>query len=59
MSPPAINGDTVVALIGIVMALFLVSRHSALQTLSTQRRFTYAAAWAVVIGVVAAIMARL
>ena len=56
--PQLANGDTVVALLGIVMALFLVSRHSAMQALSPQRRFGYATIWAVAIGVNAAIFAR-
>lgn len=58
MTPQVAGGDTLVALLGIVMALFLVSRHSAMQVLSSRRRVAYAAIWALAIGVIAAIFAR-
>ncbi len=53
------NGDTLVALLGIVLCLALVSRSAALERLSGQRKALYGAIWAVVIGLVAAIAARL
>lgn len=58
MTPRLPDGDTIVALAGLVMSLFLVSRSDALQRLSGERRVVYAAVWAVLIGVVAALAAR-
>jgi len=53
-----LDGDMVVGLLGICMALLLVSRNSALTRLSTRRKVGYAAAWAVIIGVLAAFAER-
>lgn len=52
------DGDIVVALLGIVMALALVSRDPAFARLSSNRRVLYGAIWAVLIGLVAALAAR-
>ncbi|HEY6869530.1 MAG TPA: hypothetical protein VI199_07225 [Novosphingobium sp.] len=53
------TGDRLVALLGLVMALVLVSRSGAYRRLSVNRRLAYGTAWAVIIGVAAAIAARL
>lgn len=53
------TGDQIVALLGVVMALVLVTRSGAFRRLSGNRRLAYGAIWAVVIGLVAAIAARL
>jgi|GEM_PF-5911315 len=53
-----LDGDMVVGLLGLCMALLLVSRSSALARLSTKRKVGYAAAWAVIIGVLAAFAER-
>ncbi|MBC2669477.1 hypothetical protein ACFOON_16940 [Novosphingobium piscinae] len=58
MTPRLPDGDTIVAMAGLVMSLFLVSRSSALQQLSGQRRVVYAVVWAVLIGALAALAAR-
>lgn len=50
-----LNGDWIVALLGLVLALFLVSRHHAFRSLAARYRIVYAVAWAVIIGVVAAL----
>ena len=52
------TGDRLVALLGLVMALILVSRSGAFRRLSDQRRLVYGAVWAVVIGLFAAVAAR-
>lgn len=49
------DGDWIVGLLGLVLALFLVSRHHAFRSLATRHRIGYAVAWAVIIGVVAAL----
>ena len=56
--PQRPDGDTMVALLGIVMSLFLVSRHAALTTMSGRRKAVYAGIWAVLLGLVAAVAAR-
>lgn len=52
------TGDQLVALLGVVMALLLVTRSGAFQRLPGNRRLAYGAVWAVVIGLVAGIAAR-
>ena len=52
------SADRIVALIGIVMALALVSNGSVLRNMPWQRKALYGAAWAVIIGVIAAVGAR-
>lgn len=54
-----IGGDMLVALLGLVMALVLVTRSGAYQRLPYGRRLVYGAIWAVAIGLVAAFAARL
>ena len=54
----ALDGNTIVALLGVVMALAVLSRNSALQNLSWRKRWLYGAVWAVIIGVVAAVASR-
>jgi len=54
-----LDADMFVGLLGIAMALFLVSQHSALQTLTMPRRVLYGVVWAVAFGLVAAIMTRI
>ena len=54
-----LDGDTIVALLGVVMAMVLVSRSSRLAGLSTQRKLVLGAAWAVIFGLVAGIAALL
>lgn len=58
MSGLPLEGDTIVALLGIVMALVLVSRSGAMQRLTSRQRLAYALIWAVLIGVLAAIADR-
>ena len=41
-----LDGDKVVALLGVVMAMVLVSRSSRLAALSTQRKLMLGAVWA-------------
>lgn len=50
-----IDGDVVVTILGLVMALVLVTRSGGYRRLSASRRLIYGAVWAVLIGVVAAI----
>jgi len=45
-----LDGDTVVALLGICMALMILSRGSAVRRLPMERRIGYAAIWAILIG---------
>ena len=52
------DGDTLVALLGLVMAALLVSRSAALQRLGARQTSVYAIAWAVVIGALAALAER-
>jgi len=54
-----LDGDKVVALLGVVMAMVLVSRSSRLAALSTQRKLMLGAVWAVIFGLVAGIAALL
>ena len=54
-----LDGDKVVALLGVVMAMVLVSRSSRLASLTTQRKLMLGAAWAVIFGIVAGIAALL
>ena len=58
MNGGGLTGDRIVALIGIAMALILVSRSGALQRLSRSRQIGYAVFWAVLLGVAAALAAR-
>ena len=53
------DGDWIVGLIGVLMALFLVSRSSRLRELPGSRRLLLGAVWAVIFGVVAGIAALL
>ena len=52
------SNDRIVALIGLVMALALVSNGSVFRTMPWRRKALYGAAWAVIIGVVAAVAER-
>ena len=52
------NGDKIVALLGLVMALMIVSNGSALRKMSPRQRFIYGAIWAIIIGVGTVIAAR-
>lgn len=54
-----LDGDTVVALLGVIMCMVLVSRSSRLAALSSQRKLMLGAAWAVIFGLVAGIAALL
>lgn len=54
MSGATLNGDTIVALLGVVMAMVLVSRSSRLRALPGRKRLILGAIWAVIFGVVAA-----
>ena len=45
MSGMRLDGDTVVALLGVVMVAAILSRNSALHRLSFGRKAIYAAAW--------------
>lgn len=47
------DGDRVVALLGVAMAMVLVSRSSRLRSLSTRQRLVLGAAWAAIFGLVA------
>ena len=53
-----LDGDMVVGLLGLCMALLLVSRSSALARLSARQKVGYAVAWAVIIGALAAFAER-
>ena len=55
----ALDGDKVVALLGVIMAMVLVSRSSRLQGLLPRQRLALGALWAVIFGVVAGIAALL
>ena len=59
MTGGRISGDMLVALLGLVMALVLVTRSGAYQRLPNGRRFVYGAIWAAGIGLVAFVAARL
>ena len=50
-----LDGDRIVALLGVVMAMILVSRSARLQTLLPRRKLLLGAVWAVMFGVVAAL----
>lgn len=52
-----LDGDRIVALLGVVMAMILVSRSVRLRAMPTRRRLILGAAWAVIFGVVAALAA--
>lgn len=52
------DGDTMVALLGLVLAAMFVARSTALRQLGTPRKAAYAVIWAVVIALVAAVAAR-
>lgn len=54
-----LDGDTVVALLGVVMCMVLVSRSSRLAELSAHRKVMLGAIWAVIFGLVAGIAALL
>lgn len=54
-----LDGDKVVALLGVVMAMVLVGRSSRLAALSSQRKLMLGAVWAVIFGLVAGIAALL
>lgn len=54
-----LDGDSVVALLGVIMCMVLVSRSSRLAALSSQRKLMLGAAWAVIFGLVAGIAALL
>lgn len=58
MNTGRIDGDTVVALLGLVMALVLVTRSGGYRRLPNSKRMVYGAIWAVAIGLVAALAAR-
>jgi hypothetical protein len=58
MNGDALNGDVVVMLVGIVASLFLASRALKAQPLSFERKAGMAAAWAVIIGVLAFVLQR-
>lgn len=49
------DGDWIVALIGVLMAMALVSRSARLRQLSGSRKLVLGALWAVIFGVVAGI----
>ena len=53
------SADQIVALIGIVMALALVSSGGVFRNMPWQRKALYGGGWAVIIGLVAAVAARL
>lgn len=52
------DGDTLVALLGLVMAAMLVARSPAVRRLGAPRKAAYAVIWAVVIALIAAVAAR-
>lgn len=58
MNGAGLGGDMIVALLGLVMALVLVTRSGAYRRLPNGKRLAYGAIWAIVIGVVAAVAAR-
>jgi len=55
----ALDGDTVVALLGVVMAMVLVSRNTRLRAMPGRSKLMLGAAWAVIFGLVAGIAALL
>jgi len=59
MGNGALDGDTIVALLGVVMAMVLVSRSSRLRAMPGRKRLILGAIWAVIFGAVAGIAALL
>lgn len=59
MTPGGLDGDWVVGLLGIVMALAILARNSNLRQLSARRKFAYGAAWALIFGVLAGVVSLL
>jgi uncharacterized YccA/Bax inhibitor family protein len=59
MNFAAPDGDTIVALLGVVMAMILVSRSSRLRGMPGRKRLILGAIWAVIFGLVAGISALL
>jgi len=55
----ALDGDTVAALIGVVMAMVLVSRNTRLRAMPGHSKLMLGAVWAVIFGLVAGIAALL
>ena len=53
------SGDRIVALLGLMMALMIVSNGGAFRKMAPHQRFIYGAIWAIIIGVGAVIAARL
>ncbi len=53
------SGDTIVAVIGVVMAAFILSRNSTVSALPLQRKVIYALAWAAIIAISALFVGRL
>lgn len=54
-----LDGDRIVALLGVVMAMILVSRSVRLRAMAPRRRLMLGAAWAVIFGVVAALAGQM
>lgn len=48
-----LDGDKIVALIGVAMAMILVGRSSRLRVLSTRKKLMMGAVWALIFGLVA------
>lgn len=59
MNTGGLDGDKVVALLGLIMALALVSSGGTFRAMAGRKRLLYGAAWAVVFGIVAAAAAIL
>lgn len=59
MGSGALDGDTIVALLGVVMAMVLVSRSARLRAMPRRKRLILGAIWAVIFGVVAGIASLL
>jgi len=51
----ALDGDTIVAVLGVVMAMVLVSRSQRLRAMEPRKRLLLGALWAVIFGVVAGV----
>ena len=53
------SGDKIVGLLGLVMALMLVSNSGAFKRMTPRQRFIYGAIWALILGVGAEIAAQI